>query len=130
MRKTDKDSALHTRKIDIAREFKRSRPTIDKWIRLAIEANEDFASAYIYQYERFGQYAPLNIYQVWVLRALNNFQIRSKAPKLNKTEAQMKKFLSKKKFTLKNFMDSISSNIIFDDEYENLKKENEERQTK
>jgi hypothetical protein len=92
-------------KTDLAQQFKRSRSTLDRWILLAIRGNEDFASAYIFQYEKYGQRAPLHPYQTFVLTAINKFQRRERDPKKLRTDREIIDFCSQ--FSLTQFLESI-----------------------
>ena len=96
-----------TLKIDLAGQLKRSRTTVDKWILLAIRVNKDFAAAYLYQYEKFGNRVPLNPYQVYVLRAVSNFQSRDRDPKNLKTDNEILEFIQSQNFSLSSFLESI-----------------------
>ncbi len=94
-------------KSDLAGQLRRSRPTIDKWITLAIQSNKDFANAYLYQWQKHGDRAPLNPYQVWILRAISNYQPRAKDPKKLRTDKEIIAFIEAQKFTLSDFLATI-----------------------
>lgn len=96
-----------TLKTDLAHQLRRGRPTIDRWILLAIQANKDFAAAYLYQWEKFGDRAPLNPYMVWVLSAISNFQRRTRNPRQLRTDKEILEFIKSQNFSLNQFLESI-----------------------
>ena len=105
--RTKANKTFSTLKTDLAGQLERSRTTLDKWILLAIQANRDFAKAYLYQFEKHGERAPLNPYQVWVLRAISNYQRRTRDPKKLRTDTEILEFIRNQNFSLSDFLATI-----------------------
>jgi transposase len=92
-------------KREVARVLGRSPQTIYNWQNLAIETLDDFAKAVIYQAKHHN--GKFNAYQLWILRAISNFQSRTRNPRKNATKPAIVKFLSTNDFSLATFLETI-----------------------